>query len=174
MDVTTQFLNTKLKLNREILNKFDFSNGLLNIAQRTKITNGHAYVNFNTISKLSKMNLDSLGQMSIFPIVFDHLDTIIDFELSTTDKKFKEKIKALEKNTQVRDKVLRYIELKTYSYSTIIRNKLIHHVATFSDDGVRLVCEDPKTPIALFIEKFGLLNKLIYTLATRRSSHQAL
>lgn len=173
MDVTTHFLNTKLKLNREILDRFDFSSGLLNIVQRTKITNGHAYSRSDAIqyhSSLIKMNLDSFGQMSIFPITFDHLDTVIDLELSTTDKKFKEKIKTLKKDNRARDEVLRYIELKTYSYSTILRNKLIHHVAKFSDDGTMLLCEDAETPITLEVEKFGLLNKLIYTLATNRSS----
>lgn len=170
MDVTTQFLNTKLKLNREILDRFDFSNGLLSIAQFTKITNGHAHSHTNAIQQPSKMSLNSLGQMSIFPIAFDHLDTIIDLELSTTDKKFKEKIKILEKDSRARDKTLRYIELKTYSYSTTIRNKLIHHVAKFSGDGIKLLCEDAQNTIALVIEHFGLLNKLIYTLATKRSS----
>lgn len=83
MDVTTHFLNTKLKLNREILDRFDFSSGLLNIVQCTKITNGHAYSRTDAIqyhSSLIKMNLDSFGQMSIFPITFDHLDTVIDLE----------------------------------------------------------------------------------------------
>src|SRR5690606_11788836 len=112
-------------------------NGLLNIVQRTKVANGSASTHIDAIKyhpSLIKINLDFFGQMSIFPIVFDYLDTIIDIELSTTDKKFKEKIKALERDDRKRDKLLKYIERKTYSYATLLRNKLIHHVARFSDD----------------------------------------
>lgn len=172
MDATTRFLNTKRKLTREILDRFDFSNGLLNIAQRTKVANSCTSSHVDAIKyhpSLTRINLDFFGQMSVFPIVFDYLDTIIDIELSVTDKKFKEKIKALEKDDRKRDKLLQYIERKTYSYSTLLRNKLIHHVARFSDDGTILICEDRETIMSLEIQRFGLLNKLIYTLATARS-----
>lgn len=172
MDVTTHFLNIKLTLNRQILDRFDFSNGLLSIIQSTKIANGYASSHIDAkqyAPSLLKMNLDSFGQMSMFPIAFDHLDTVIDLELSTTDKSFKDKITVIEKDSRSRDPVFRYIELNTYRYATVLRNKLIHHVATFSTDGNRLLCDDAKTPMTLEIDKFGLLNKLLYTLATTRS-----
>lgn len=164
MNATKVFLQKKLHLTEQLLQGFDIANGLAIYNPATTIKDGvwHKKIDArNFHHSLIRKNLDGHESLSIFPVVFDYLDLIIDQNYGTADMQFREKLKVFVCKNKQPDSLLRHIENMVFDYAITVRNKLVHHKTRFSSCGKFL---HVNKGIRLEVERFGLLNRLIYVL----------
>ncbi|AZD98201.1 hypothetical protein [Pseudomonas chlororaphis] len=174
MNFTEVFLQKKLRLTEQLLQGFDIVNDLAIYRQKTTIKDGvaHSYTDVRSHHPLLvRKSLDSHEHLSMFPVVFDYLDLMVDQKHGTSDKAFREKRSIFRRKNQQPDPLLRHIEIMVFDYAITVRNKLVHHKTRFSACGKFL---QVKTGMRLEIAHFGLLNRLIYFLVRRMQAPEPL
>ncbi|MGN7742569.1 hypothetical protein ACTJKT_21650 [Pseudomonas sp. 22526] len=174
MNFTEVFLQKKLRLTEQLLQGFDIANDLAVYRQKTTIKDGmsHSYVDaVRYHPSLVRKSLDSHEHLSMFPVVFDYLDLMVDQQYGTSDKLFHEKLNIFRRKNRQPDPLLRHIEIMVFDYAITVRNKLVHHKTRFSSCGKFL---QVKAGMRLEIERFGLLNRLIYFLVRRMQAPEPL
>ncbi|AZC30275.1 hypothetical protein PUP68_12745 [Pseudomonas chlororaphis] len=174
MNFTEVFLQKKLRLTEQLLQGFDIANDLVVYCQKTTIKDGASHIHFNAISyhsSLVRKSLDSHEHLSMFPVVFDYLDLMVDQQYGTSDKLFHEKLNIFRRRNRQPDPLLRHIEIMVFDYAITVRNKLVHHKTRFSACGKFL---QVKAGMRLEIARFGLLNRLIHFLVRRMAAPKPL
>ncbi|MBP5076695.1 hypothetical protein HUS84_22455 [Pseudomonas chlororaphis] len=174
MNFTEVFLQKKLRLTEQLLQGFDIANDLVVYRQKTTIKDGvsHGYIDARSHHpSLVRKSLDSHEHLSMFPVVFDYLDLMVDQKHGTSDKAFREKRSIFRRKNRQPDPLLRHIEIMVFDYAITVRNKLVHHKTRFSVCGKFL---EVKGGMRLEIERFGLLNRLIYFLVRRMQAPEPL
>ncbi|WP_277588379.1 hypothetical protein [Pseudomonas chlororaphis] len=167
MTITEVFLQKKLRLTEQLLQGFDIANDLAVYGQKTTIKDGvsHSYFDAKTYHpSLVRKSLDSHEHLSMFPVVFDYLDLIVDQHYGTSDKLFRDKLSIFRRQNRQPDPLLRHIEIMVFDYAITVRNKLVHHKTRFSACGKFL---EVKGGMRLEIACFGMLNRLIHSLVRR-------
>ncbi|MGE7958587.1 hypothetical protein ACQKQA_18710 [Pseudomonas sp. NPDC089530] len=163
-----------MRLTEQLLQGFDIANDLVVYRQETTIKDGVSHSRFDAISyhpSLVRKSLDSHEHLSMFPVVFDYLDLMVDQKYGTSDKLFHEKLSIFRRKNRQPDPLLRHIEIMVFGYAITVRNKLVHHKTRFSACGKFL---QVKAGMRLEIERFGLLNRLIYFLVRRMQAPELL
>ncbi|AZD66123.1 hypothetical protein SAMN04489802_4274 [Pseudomonas chlororaphis] len=174
MNFTEVFLQKKLRLTEQLLQGFDIANDLAIYRQKTTIKDGvsHSYTDARSHHPLLvRKSLDSHEHLSMFPVVFDYLDLMVDQKHGTSDKAFREKRSIFRRKNRQPDPLLRHIEIMVFDYAITVRNKLVHHKTRFSACGKFL---QVKAGMRLEIAHFGLLNRLIYFLVRRMQAPEPL
>ncbi|SDZ68066.1 hypothetical protein [Pseudomonas sp. NFIX28] len=174
MNITKVFLQKKLRLTEQLLQGFDIASDLAIYRQQTTIKDGvsHVYIDAKTYHPtMLRKPLDSHEHLSMFPVVFDYLDLVVDQGYGTSNKLFKEKLEIFRSKNRQPDPLLRHIEIMVFDYAIAVRNKLLHHQTRFSACGKFL---QVKHGMKLEIEHFGLLNRLIYCLVRHMRAPQPL
>ncbi|MCB2250893.1 hypothetical protein KTQ74_03235 [Pseudomonas chlororaphis] len=167
MTITDVFLQKKLHLTEQLLQGFDIAHDLAVYGQKTTIKGGVWHSHSDAISyhpSLVGKSLDSHEHLSMFPLVFDYLDLMIDQNYGTANLRFQEKLKVFRGKNQQPDPLLRHIEIMVFDYAITVRNKLVHHKTQFSACGKFLQVNGK---IKLEIGCFRALNRLIYFLVQR-------
>ncbi|AKA25295.1 hypothetical protein [Pseudomonas chlororaphis] len=174
MNFTEVFLQKKMRLTEQLLQGFDIANDLVVYRQKTTIKGGvsHSYIDARRYhSTLVRRCLDSHEHLSMFPVVFDYLDLMVDQQYGTSDKLFRDKLSIFRLKNQQPDPLLKHIQIMVFDYAITVRNKLVHHKTRFSVCGKFL---EVKGGMRLEIEHFGLLNRLIYFLVRHMGAPQSL
>ncbi|BAV74362.1 hypothetical protein PCAU_2153 [Pseudomonas chlororaphis subsp. aurantiaca] len=174
MNFTEVFLQKKLRLTEQLLQGFDIANDLAIYRQKTTIKDGVAHSYFDAVSyhpSLVRKSLDSHEHLSMFPVVFDYLDLMVDQHYGTSDKLFRDKLNIFRRKNRQPDPLLRHIEIMVFDYAITVRNKLVHHKTRFSACGKFL---EVKGGMRLEIACFGTLNRLIHFLVRRMAASKPL
>jgi hypothetical protein len=157
-----KFIKEKLAFTSELLTRFDFTGGLTEYYQCQKVSDSCIQVNVPINLGFSDAHLRALSiseNLTIFPLVFDFFDSVVDLKCSCADEKFSKKSEIFEEKNSTSDLLFRHIESNLYKLSVKIRNKLIHNSVSFSGCGEFLNVD---AKITLPISRFKLINRLVF------------
>lgn len=161
------FTEEKIKVLKELLFQYDFSQGFTSYYPETKFTDKGSettlHVNIGGCSSyLSKISLSPEGNLAIFPVVFDFFDAVVDKKLGINNNSFSQKNNAFL-NSSSGDMMVDFIERKSFERAIEIRNKIIHNNLTVNEHNQLVLPSGKIYPVSLFSK----INRLLFNVAVR-------